>query len=233
MDNKCLTFSLITTLMLASTFSIADTKIRTVTATGHGDVFIPQTIANVQLSISEDGKTAIEAQNKARVKSAKLLNILKTEKTLNIETNSITVNPVMSYTNNKPQIIGYNANYSVQVKALIINVGNIIDHAVASGATIVEEPKLMASDSEIAKAEKDAIKLATLDAKAKAEASLSSLGFKAITVNQITIQNFNNRPQPLGIAMMKSENSASATPPTQIISGKTDVNAEVSLTMEY
>ena len=226
-------------LIIAATISLSIPMLsyaetRTVTATGYGKISIPQTIANAQLSISEDGKTAIDAQNKVRTKSAKLLSALKTEKTLGIETTSITLNPVMSYTNNKPQIIGYNANYSVQVKAVIENVGSIIDHAIAAGASIVNEPNLSASNTDIAKAEKEAIQLATQDAKSKAQAALSSLGLKEISVDQITIQNNNNHPQPpLGMTLMRSADNGTSTPPTQIISGKTDVTAEVSLTMSY
>lgn len=221
------------TLLVIPGISNAETKTRTVTATGRGEVFIAQTIANIQLSISENGKSVIEAQNKTRIKSAKLLSALKAEKTLNMETTSITVNPILSYTNNKPQIIGYNANYSVQVKSIIENAGTIIDHAIVAGASVVDEPKLSASDEDIVRAEKEAIKIATLDAKSKAEASLSVLGFRGITVSQITVQNNNNRPGPVGFAMMKSSDSSASATPTQIVSGKTDVTAEVSLAIEY
>lgn len=219
-------------LLIIPACSHADTKTRTVTATGKGEIFIPQTIANVQLSVSEDGKTAIDAQNKVRAKSTKLLDALNKEKTLNMETTSITVNPVMSYTDNKPKIIAYNAGYTVQVKAAIGNIGNIIDHAIAAGASIVNEPRLTASDVDIANGEKEAIKLATLDAKNKAQAALSSLGFKGITVSQITVQNNNNHPQPFTMNLMRTDNSASI-PPTQIVSGKENITAEVNLTMEY
>jgi uncharacterized protein YggE len=218
-------------MLVMPAISHADTK--TVTATGRGEVFISQTLATVQLSVSENGKTAIEAQEKVRIKSTQLLKVLKNEKTLNIETTSVTVNPNMSYTDNKPKIIGYNANYTVQVKALIENVGTIIDDAVNSGATIVDEPKLMASNSEIAAAEKEAIKLATTDAKSRAEASLAALGFRAIAVNQITVSNINNQPRPLGPTLMRSAENSGGTPSTQVVAGKTDIVAEVSLSMTY
>lgn len=208
-------------------------EIKTVTATGRGEVFIPQTIAIAKLTVSEDGKTAMEAQENVRIKSAKLLAILKTKKILDMETTSITINPTMSYTDNKPKLIGYNASYSVEVKALIENIGNIIDDAVNVGATIVDEPKLIANNSEIAKAEKEAIRLATLDAKSRAEASLLALGFKPIAVNQITVANINNQPQPLGPTLMRGVSNSSSAPPTQVVAGKTDVTAEVSLSMTY
>jgi len=223
---------LVLLLMLAApAISYADAK--TVTATGRGEVFIPQTIATVQLTVSENGKTAIEAQGNVRTKSAKLLSVLKTEKTLNVETTSVTVNPNMSYTDNKPKIIGYNANYTVQVKALIENVGTIIDDAVNAGATIIDEPKLTPSNSAIAKAEKDAIKLATQDAKSRAEASLAALGFNSIAVNQITVLNTNNQPHPVGPTLMRSAENSGGAPATQVVAGKTDIVAEVSLSMTY
>ncbi|MCC2624475.1 MAG: hypothetical protein K0R14_348 [Burkholderiales bacterium] len=218
--------------ILASSTIYAETK--TVTATGRGEVLIPQTIAIMKLSVSEDGKTANEAQNKIRLKSAKLLDMLKTKKTLNLETMAVNLNPTMSYTDNKPKIIGYNATYTVEVRVLIQNAGDIIDDAVNSGASIVDEPKLTASNSEIAAAEKEAIKLATIDAKSRAEASLSALGFKATAVNQITISNINNQPQPFGPTLMRGvNNSANTQPSTQIIAGKTDIVAEVNLSMTY
>ncbi|HLX55067.1 MAG TPA: SIMPL domain-containing protein [Aquella sp.] len=209
------------------------TDAKTVTATGRGEVFIPQTIATARLSVSEDGKTAIEAQEKVRTKSAKLLKVLKNEKTLNLETTSVTVNPNTSYTDNKPKIIGYNANYTVEVKALIENVGAIIDDAVSAGATIVDEPKLTPSNSEIAKAENNAIKLATQNAKSRAEASLDALGFKPIGVNQITVLNISNQPHPLGPTLMRSAENSGGAPATEVVAGKTDIVAEVSLSMTY
>lgn len=229
--NKRLIWTSIVLMLAVPATSYGDTK--TVTATGRGEVFIPQTIATVQLTVSENGKTAIEAQGNVRRKSAKLLSVLKNEKTLNVETTSVTVNPNMSYTDNKPKIIGYNANYTVQVKALIENVGTIIDDAVNAGATIVDEPKLTPSNSAITKAEKDAIKLATQDAKSRAEASLAALGFNSIAVNQITVLNTNNQPHPIGPTLMRSAENSGGTPATQVVAGKTDIVAEVSLSMTY
>jgi uncharacterized protein YggE len=218
-------------LLVLPAISYAETK--TVTATGRGEVLIPQTIATVRLSVSEDGKSATEAQNKIRPKSAKLLGLLKTKKTLNLETTAVMVNPTMSYTDNKPKVIGYNATYAVEIKALIQNAGDIIDDAISSGASIVDEPKLTPGNSEIAAAEKEAIKLATIDAKSRAEASLAALGFKATAVNQITVSNINNQPQPFGPTLMRGVNNSANTPSTQIIAGRSDIVAEVTLSMTY
>lgn len=206
---------------------------QTITATGSGEVSIPQTIATIQLTIFENGKNAKDVGQAVRVKANHLLQVLKASKTINLETTAVSVNPVMSYTNNIPKLTGYNASYSMQVKVLIPDAGGIIDTAMDNGANQINGPIMSASDSELAKAELAAIKLATLKARARADASLAALGLKAKNIRQITIQN-NSRPAPLMARYaVAGVNADSSTIPSQIESGKDTVMAEVNVILSY
>lgn len=209
-------------------------KLKTVSATGRGQVSIPQTVATVLLSINETGKTAKEAQEKTRVKSAKLLKALATAKTISTETNSVTVRPVWSYANNRSTITGYDSSYTVKVKSSIDNAGGIIDLAINSGASIVNEPQLSASDQATVSAQNEAIKLATIDARHRAEAALSAVGLKAKMINQITVQNSaNDRVYPVAYAMKANDMRTNAAPATEIVPGNDIVSAEVSISIDY
>ncbi len=211
-------------------------KERNIIATGHAQVFIPETVATTQLAINENGKNADDIQKNVRVKADKLVKALKfSQLTTSIETMYFSVNPQWSYPNNVAKLDGYSASYSLQVKSSLTDAGKIIDLAMDNGATSVNGPSLSASDKERSSAELEAIKLATLDAKKQAEASLSALGLHSTTVKQITVANAgsHNQPQPryAAMSMAKLDNQSAATTPIE--GGKEAISAEVSLTTGY
>lgn len=159
---------------------------------------------------------------------------MATAKTINIETNSVTVRPVWSYANNRSIITGYDSSYTVKVKLLIDNAGGVIDLAINSGASIINEPQLSASEQATTNAQNEAIKLATIDARHRAEAALSAVGLKAKTINQITVQNLaNDRAYPATYAMKANDMRTSAAPTTEIVPGNDIVSAEVSMSIDY
>ena len=207
---------------------------RTITASGNGEVLIPQTQATFQLAINQTAKTAKEAQLEVRTQADGLIKALKAANPISIETVAVNVAPTWSYANNTSKITGYSASYALQVKAKISDAGKIIDTAMDNGVTNVNNPVLSASSTERAKAELEAIKLATLDAKQQADASLAALNLKATGIKQINIQNSNPTPNPTPrYALMRADSANSPAPATSIEANQENVQANVSLTLSY
>jgi len=218
-------------LPLASATNLVE---RTITASGNGEVLIPQTQATFQLAINQTAKTAKEAQLEVRTQADGLIKALKAANPISIETVAVNVAPTWSYANNTSKITGYSASYALQVKAKISDAGKIIDTAMDNGVTNVNNPVLSASSTERAKAELEAIKLATLDAKQQADASLAALNLKATGIKQINIQNSNPTPNPTPrYALMRADSANSPAPATSIEANQENVQANVSLTLSY
>lgn len=208
------------------------TNERTITSSGHGEVSVPQTIATFQLLINDNAKTAKEAQLAVRKDADNLLKALRTANLLSIETNNISVNPVFSYANNTQSITGYSASYGVKVRTKIEDSGKVIDLAIDNGVNSLDSPILSANPEDLKKAQIEAIKLASLDAKKQADAALTALGYKATIVKQINVQSNDNTPpmRPKFALMSSSTNSA---PATQVQADQEVVNATVNLTVGY
>lgn len=210
-------------------------KERNIITTGHAQVFIPETVATTQLAINETGKNADDIQKNVRIKADKLVKALKAAQlATSIETISFSINPQWSYPNGAAKLDGYSANYSLQVKSSLTDAGKIIDLAMDNGATTVNGPSLSASEKERSAAKLEAVKLATIDARKQAEASLAALGLHSTQIKQITVVSVgsHNQPQPR-YAMNMAKFDAQSAPTTPIEGGKEGINAEVNLTIGY
>lgn len=206
----------------------------TVTVTGKGDVFIPQTIATFQLAINKTASTAKEAQAEVRTQADGLIKALKAANPISIETVTVNVMPTWSYANNTSKITGYSASYALQVKSKIADAGKIIDSAMENGVNNVNSPVLSASAAEHSKAELEAIKLATLDAKQQADAALAALNLKSTGIKAINVQSTAPMPNPTPrYALMRADAANSTAPITAIEANQDDVQATVSLTLTY
>lgn len=223
----------LTSFLISPSVFAAETKERVVNASGNGSVYIPQTIATLQISISKTGKNPKDIQAEVRGEAEQLVKKLKAAKPLSFETISAAVNPVMSYANNTSKVTGYNAVYTVQTTSPIPEAGYLIDIAMDNGATEVSGPTLSVSDRERDNAEVEAIKLATLEAKRSADAALTALGLKSMVIKQITIQNTTTPTQQSVRYKALSLVDQSSPPVTNIESGKQQVSASVNLIVGY
>lgn len=221
----------LTNLCFASTLPILSNVDNTVIATGKSTVNLPQTQGVVVLGVSSTNSDPKLAQESVRIKSDKLLSVIRKLQPINIATTSIAVNPVWSYKDNTSKITGYTANYSLTITSSINQIGGIIDRAIDNGADNIGSPIFSASDKSRESANLMAIKLATQDAKTKAEASLSALNIKGGKVRQILIQTPVNSLYPVEkVTTMNASNENVSTP---IVAGYDAVNAEVMIVMSY
>ncbi len=144
-----------------------------------------------------------------------------------IQTSSYDLQPEFDYANGKQTLRGYVARNSLDVRADdIARVGEILDLAVGSGATSVSGVRFDLKDRSAA--EREALKRAVADARARAEAAASGAGVTIDRILRIEEQRgFVQEPRPM---MMKREAMVADSAETPITPGELDVRALVTVT---
>ena len=157
---------------------------KTVSSTGTATIEVLPDFVSVYFSVDTKGSTADEASDKNSVivdkmKTALLAAGISEDE---IKTSNFNVYPIYDYRSGGNVITGYSASHSLKVEINVDEkekIGSIIDAGVGAGAG-VSYINYELNDANEKKYKVEAIKLATEDAKAKAEAlaegSGSSLG---------------------------------------------------------
>jgi len=204
---------------------------RTLSVSGRGVETIPTTLAQVNLGVEIQGKTAQEVQQEAARKSSAVVAFLKSQNVEKLQTTGIQLNPVYSYTNNVQRITGYAANNTVSFRIPTEKAGTLLDNAVKAGATQINGISFVANDEAIAAAQKQALKEATQDAQQQADAVFSALGFKSKEVVSIQVNNASAPPPPP--MLLRAEAAKVADASTPIVGGEQQVEASVTLQISY
>ncbi len=208
------------------------TMMQTLTVAGQGIERIQTTLAQVNLGVEVQGKTAQEAQQEAARRSSAVVELLKKRNVEKLETTGIRLNPIYSYTNNVQRLTGYSAVNTVSFRVTADRAGTIMDEAVNAGATRIDGISFVATDEAIATAQKAALRQATQDAQAQADAVLSTLGLTRKGVVSIQI-NGANTPPPAPVMFRSGANQAAEAMPTPVIAGEQEVQASVTLQIRY
>lgn len=188
--------------------------------------------AEIEIGVVSEGKTAAEA---ARANATRLAAVIAEVKKLlkagdQTKTVSYSVSPTYRYPKDgKPEITGYTATNVVQVKmAGIQDAGRVIDAATGSGANRIQRLVFTLKDEEAP--QREALRSATVKAKAKAEDVARALGTKISRIMSVTE---NERSfQPVMRAMAMEAGVARPAAPTPIESGAVQVRSSVTLTAE-
>ncbi len=219
----------------ASTQELEKTLMRTLTVTGQGQEEIMTTKAQVNLGIEVLAKTAEAAQSEAAERSDAVVKFLKERKVEKLQTTGVSLSPRYDYNDGKQTLVGYTATNSVSFRVANSSAGPIMDGAVKAGATQISGISFVAEDAAIATAQKQALREATSDARAQADAVLDALNLKAKDVVSIQI-NGANTPQPVPYPMMERSFASAdlkAAPSTPIVGGEQQVGASVTLQIRY
>jgi uncharacterized protein len=195
---------------------------RILSVSGRGVEKIPTTLARVNLGVQVEGKSAQH-----------VVNLLKSRNVDELQTTGITLNPNYDYIDNRQVLKGYIGTNTVSFKVSNKEAGAILDDVVEAGASRIDGISFTATDEAIAAAEKLALKKATEDAQAQAQAVLSALGFQSKEIVGIQI-NGAAAPQPVVQQMMAFESaqrvSKDATP---VVGGNQTVDGSVTLQIVY
>ncbi|MBD1927595.1 SIMPL domain-containing protein [Trichocoleus sp. FACHB-90] len=217
-----------------ATRAVAQEKmLRTLTVSGRGVENIPTTLTQVRLGVEVQGKVAADVQQEAARRSAAVVELLKSRNVEKLETTGISLNPIYSYENNVQRLTGYSATNIVSFRIDTQKAGTLLDEAVKAGATRIDGISFVADDSAIASAQKQALREATQDAQAQADAVLSSLNLTRKEIVNIQVNGAvvpPPRPIPIADMGMRSESLAKTTP---VIGGEQEVEASVTLQISY
>jgi len=196
-----------------------------VVAAGQGTVSVQPDEAKVQFSVVTQAPTASDAASQNATQVTAVLAALRSVlgPSANLKTLSYSLNP--NYSNgNQPILIGYTATNTVQVTLSDLSlIGKVIDTGIQAGANRVQGLQFDLKDDQPTRAQ--ALKLATVQAKAHADAMASGLGLK--TGAAISIQEgFATSVPPVRLG------AAAPTATTPVETGTVDVTATVTLEVE-
>jgi len=211
-----------------------DAPLQTITVTGEGTQSIPTTLTEVQLGVEVEGKTAAQAQEDAARRSTAVVELLRSRDVEKLKNTGIRLEPQYNYNEGKRTLRGYQALNLVSFRMATDEVGNLLDEAVQAGATRIDSVRFTATDSAIAQAQKEALQAATLDAQAQADAVLSTLNLQSKSVVSIQINNATPPVMPRAeVFRTQGDMAASSAPSSPVIGGEQEVQARVTLQIQY
>jgi uncharacterized protein YggE len=199
-----------------------------VRSNGIGTVPVKPDKATIQFSVAT---TAVTAQDAANQNANQVTAVLAALGTVlgpnpNIQTLSYSLNPNYNFPQNQPPVLtGYTATNTVQVTVTDLTIiGKVIDTGIQAGATRVQGLQFGLQDDQPSR--QQALKMATAQAKAHADAMASGLGLH--TGAAIAIQDGGtSSPGPILLGVAPSGN---ATPvETGVVNVQASVTLEVAL----
>jgi uncharacterized protein len=217
-----------------ATPAMAEQILRTLTVTGQGSEMIPTTLSRVQLGVEVQGETAEQVQQEAAQRSSAVVELLRSRNITKLQTTGIYLSPRYDYSNNGEQkIVGYTATNSVSFQAPNDRAGTIMDDAVKAGATRIDGVSFIAEEGAIATAQRQAIREATQDAQAQADAALSALGLSRKEVVSVQVNGATPSPILYQSNVMAERALAANAAPTPVVGGEQEVQASVTLQISY
>ena len=211
-------------------------KSRILAVSGSGKEKIAATLANANLSVVTQGETATEVQQQAAIASSAVVEMLRANSVEKLKTAGLQLN---RYERSNGKITKYSCSNTITFQVPIDSVGSLLDEAVRVGASRVNGVSFIAKETAIAQAKAEALKAATNDAKAKAEAVLDSLGFAIEEITRIEIDNarVDNTLHQSGSHRYETAESyrepVKGDAQTPVVDGELTVSASVALQISY
>jgi uncharacterized protein len=209
--------------------------LRTITVTGQCTEKIPATLADVQLGVEAQAKTAQEVQQEVARRSSAVVALLKTRSVQRLQTTGINLNPQYRDDKGKQVLTGYQASNTVSFRVSTGQAGVIMDDAVKAGASRIDNISFSASEQAIADAQKLALRKAAKDGQDQAASVLSALGLSPKEIVSIQL-NGANAPIPIPYPMAKTsleQRMAEPVPVSPVEGGEQSVQASVTLQISY
>ena len=189
-----------------------------VTVTGQGAVTTTPDRAVFSFGVTTQAATATVALQRNGEAIQKVIAALKAHGVAdaNIQTQVVSLSP---RTSDKGEIVGYTASNAVSAQATVERAGEVIDAAVAAGATDVSGPSLTRTDQDVLY--RQALKAAVADARAKAQVLAGAAGVGLGAVTSIVEGSSAPVPVPLG---------RTEAPATPVQPGTERIEATVTVT---
>ena len=231
---KIFSLTLMIMLILCSTTFAEEIRPPIISVSGEGKVEAQPDRATISVGVVTRAKNPSEVQNsnahaaQAVINSIVALGIERKK----ISTGNYNFNPVYRHTDNGKRILdGYEASNSVTIIVDDLNlVGRIIDAALNHGANRVDNLNFGLRNKTAYQDE--ALRLAILDAKRKAEIAASALGKSIVSVRNVSI-NHSSIETPRNYKMARSQAMEDAVEfETPIESGTLTCSASVHVEFE-
>ena len=209
-------------------------QLRTLIVTGNGTESISTTIARVRLGVEIKGETAAQVQREIATKTSAIVELLRSQNVEQLQTTGVRLNPNYDRSDragNQTVITGYTGTNIVSFETSVEEVGNLLDEAVAVGASRVDNISFTATPAAISEAKEEALRKASINAQEQAEVVLETLDLEANEIIKIEVDRANvDRPQPFAAGRLAASESRVSTP---IIGGEQEVNAAITLQISY
>jgi uncharacterized protein len=146
-----------------------------------------------------------------------------------MRTTVVNLNRHYDYVNGRQIARDYIAINSIEVRVDALDrLGELLDAAVAAGATSLGDVRFDVSDR--AKYEREAVTAAVADARARAQAMAAGAGRSLDRILRIEEQGVSSPPMPMAMRMEMRGQVASAPPPTPVAPGQMEFRARVTMT---
>jgi uncharacterized protein len=221
-------FAIALAVLLCSTSAYAQVSTERppfIQAVGQGSVSVQPDQAQIDFGVVT---TATTAQSAASQNAAQVTALIAALETLlgssgNIQTIGYSLSPNYNYPpGGNPVLTGYSASNTVQVSASALSMaGTIIDTGVRAGATNVQSLQFTLQNPDPVL--QQALKLATTQAKAHADAMASGVGMHSGAVRSIR-ETVSTSVTPPGVAAGAS--------PTPVLPGLVNIQATVTLEVD-
>ena len=202
-----------------------------VVTTGEGLIEVAPDRAWITVTAESRAKNARDAQRRNTEVMSGVVSKLRAERIAAeaIRTVGYDLQQEWDFVNNQRVLRGYVARNSVEVRVDDINqVGDLLETAVASGATAVGGVRFDLKDRQ--KLERDALRLAVADAQARAEAAAAGAGRAIAGVQRIDVVPTPPPPVPFArVALQRAEQGGTPDAPP-IAAGQIEIRAQVTLT---
>lgn len=203
----------------------------TLTVTGNGVERIATTLTQVRLGVEIQGKTATEVQQEVAKRTSAVVDLLRSRNVEQLQTTGVRLQPNYDYSNKQRRLVGYIGTNTVSYELQTEQVGTLLDETVKAGASRIDGVSFTATPEAISIAQKEALRKATLEAQAMADAVLKTLGltFKEIVSIQVNGASI-PPPKPIQVEQLSIAEAPVNTP---IIGGEQTVQASVTLKISY
>ena len=228
-----LVISILFSLILLYPATAQPESLRTLTVAGNGIEKIATTLAEVNLGVEIRGETATQVQQEIAKRTAAVVDLLSSKDVQQIQTTGVRLDPnyeAIDESNRQQVLTGYTGTNTVSFQISTEQVGVLLDKAIEVGATRIDGISFTATPEAISKAQKEALRKATIDAQAKSEVVLDTLNFASEGIINIKIDEANISQLRLANRDFAVSESRVSTP---IIGGEQTVRGSVTLQISY
>lgn len=198
-------------------------------ASGQGKTTVKATIADINVGIDVQGRTALDVQQSLADKLKPVLSKLRDLKADKLETGTMNIYPEYNYPKEKqPVLTGYRGHIDISFNTEAAKAGTFIDEAIKAGANQMQGYTVKPTDETIKEARLNSLKLACMNALSEANAVIGFLGLENKGILQVSIDQ-THTPTPIFRNYKMAMATPEAAPSTEITEQEQDITASVTL----